>query len=202
MAAAPPELPERCVRLHGLDRTRLVCDDNLHLVAPIGQAPCPSCGSLIWFPAPKTAALPANGELIPAGGGAGISLARKVLTIGRRETCDIPLRFPNISGLHAELSFRNGYWYIRDKGSTNGLKVNGVRVMEKLLHPNDRVTIGKRDYTIRYELPVDHRGALEEAQEEDIMGQSLLEKAGLAKPKEDKHRRGFDPGDFLLGDDE
>jgi adenylate cyclase len=143
-----------------------------------------------------------NGELAPTGGGDPIPLIREVLTIGRRETCDIPLRFPNISGLHAELSFRNGYWYIRDKGSTNGLKVNNIRVMEKLLHPNDEITIGKRKYTIRYDLPVDHRGALEEAQEEDIMGQSLLEKAGLAKPKEDKHRRGFDPGDFLLGDDE
>jgi adenylate cyclase len=142
-----------------------------------------------------------NGELAPTGGGDPIPLIREVLTIGRRETCDIPLRFPNISGLHAELNFRNGYWYIRDKGSTNGLKVNGARVMEKLLHPNDRVTIGKRDYTIRYELPVDHRGALEEAQEEDIMSQSLLEKAGLAKPQEDKRRRGFDPGDFLLDDE-
>src|SRR5262249_21531801 len=117
------------------------------------------------------------------------------------ETCDIPLRFPNISGLHAQLSFRNGYWYIRDMGSTNGLKVNGIRVMEKLLHPNDRVTIGKRDYTIRYELPVDHRGALEEAQEEDMMSQSLLEKAGLAKPRED-NRRLVDPSKALLEDDD
>src|SRR5258708_18044100 len=68
-----------------------------------------------------------NGELAPTGGGDTIPLIREVLTLGRRETCDIPLRFPNISGLHAELNFRNGYWYIRDRGSTNGLKVNGVR---------------------------------------------------------------------------
>jgi pSer/pThr/pTyr-binding forkhead associated (FHA) protein len=90
------------------------------------------------------------------------------------------MRFPNISGIHCELIFRNGYWYIKDRDSTNGVKVNGVRVQEKLLHPKDEVAIGKRRYTIRYELPADQR-ALEEVQEEDIMGQSLLERAGLEK---------------------
>jgi hypothetical protein len=28
----------------GLERTRLVCDERLHLTDPAGQAPCPSCG--------------------------------------------------------------------------------------------------------------------------------------------------------------
>ncbi len=143
----------------------------------------------------------ANGELVPSGGGDKIPLIREVLTLGRRDTCDIPLRFPNVSGVHAELSFRNGYWYIRDRNSTNGVKVNGVRVLEKMLHPRDRITIGKRDYTIHYDLPVDHVGKLEEVQEEDVMSQSLLEKAGLEKPRDrDQGRRGrgFDPADFLL----
>jgi adenylate cyclase len=147
----------------------------------------------------------ANGELVPAGGGDNIPLIRDQMTVGRRDTCDIPLRFPNVSGVHCELSFRNGYWYIRDRGSTNGIKVNGVRVLEKMLHPKDTITIGKRNYTIRYELPADARGKLEEVQEEDIMAQSLLEKAGLEKPQpEDERRkkgRRFDPGDFLLDDD-
>ena len=96
-----------------------------------------------------------------------------------------------------------GYWYIRDCNSTNGLKVNGVRVQEKLLHPKDKLTIGKREYTIRYELPADHVGALEEIHEEDIMAQSLLEKAGLAKPprEEKPGKRGFDPSRYLLDDE-
>jgi hypothetical protein len=72
--------------------------------------------------------------------------------------------------------------------------------MEKLLHPNDVITIGKRDYTIRYELPADQIGVLEEAQEEDVMGQSLLEKAGLQKLQREE-RRGFDPGKYLLEDE-
>src|ERR671934_413320 len=140
----------------------------------------------------------AHGELIPVGGGDPIPLIRESLTIGRRESCDIPMRFPNISGIHCELNFRNGYWYIRDRNSTNGIKVNNVRVQEKLLHPRDEISIGKRRYTIQYELPADQR-ALEEVQEEDIMSQSLLEKAGLEKPRE-RDRRGFDPADILLSD--
>jgi adenylate cyclase len=146
-----------------------------------------------------------HGELVPVGGGDNIPLIREVLVIGRRETCDICMRYPNISGVHCELVFRNGYWYIKDRNSTNGIKVNGVRVQEKLLHPKDEVSIGKRRYTIHYELPADQR-ALEEVQEEDIMSQSLLERAGLEKPRDRDDRRGrrsreFDPTDFLLRDE-
>ena len=123
-----------------------------------------------------------HGELIPAGGGDNVPLIREKLSIGRRESCDISMQFANISGLHCELNFRNGYWYIQDLNSTNGVKVNGQRVTSKLLHPGDEVTIGKRRYTIQYNLPADQR-ALEEETTEDILSQSLLERAGLEKPK-------------------
>jgi len=36
--------PPLCEAGLGRDRVRLVCDDNLHLTEPAGQAPCPSCG--------------------------------------------------------------------------------------------------------------------------------------------------------------
>jgi pSer/pThr/pTyr-binding forkhead associated (FHA) protein len=144
-----------------------------------------------------------NGELIPAGGGDAIPLIRETLSLGRRESCDIPLRYPNVSGLHAELSFKDGYWYIRDLNSTNGIKVNGTRVQEKMVHPKDEITIGKRGYVIHYELPAGRR-ALEEI-EEDIMSQSLLERAGLERPKRQQEERrpskDFDPADILLTDD-
>jgi adenylate cyclase len=144
--------------------------------------------------------LEAKGELVPVGGGDAIPLIRDTLVLGRRESCDIPLRFPNVSGLHCELSFRDGYWYIRDLNSTNGIKVNGIRVQLKLLHPNDEITIAKRRYQIRYDLQAGRR-AMEEI-EEDIMDQSLLEKAGLEKPKQRRHderpAKAFDPADFLL----
>lgn len=122
-----------------------------------------------------------NGELIPVGGGDPIPLLRPNLTIGRRESCDIPIRMPNVSGIHCELIFRDGHWIIYDRDSTNGLKVNGVRVPKKVLHPGDVITIAKRNYTIEY-TPVVGKRALEEIMEdEDIMSQGLLEKAGLVR---------------------
>jgi pSer/pThr/pTyr-binding forkhead associated (FHA) protein len=124
-----------------------------------------------------------QGELIPQGGGDPIPLCREVLVIGRRESCDICLNFANISGRHCELSFRDGYWFIRDLGSTNGIKVNNQRVVQRPLRPGDEIAIAKRRFTIRYNLPSSGQQALEAvlSEEEDIMSQSLLEKAGLAK---------------------
>jgi adenylate cyclase len=141
-----------------------------------------------------------QGELVPMGGGDNIPLIREVMTIGRRESCDIPLRFPNISGKHAELTFKSGYWYIRDLHSTNGIKVNDLRVDQKLLHPGDKISIGKRLYKIQYTLPAT-QNKLEETESEDLMSQSLLERAGLQR-RELKRKKGstidFDPGEFLL----
>ena len=48
------------------------------------------------------------GELVPIGGGDAIPLIAEVMTIGRRQSCDICLNFQNISGTHCELSLRRG----------------------------------------------------------------------------------------------
>jgi adenylate cyclase len=123
---------------------------------------------------------PINGELVPIGGGDTIPLVRPTLVLGRRESCDVCLRFPNISGQHCEMTFKDGVWFVRDLGSTNGTKVNGDRIQgTKGLRPGDRVTIGKREYKIQYKMaPGASAMALDE---EDITSQSLLEKAGLMK---------------------
>jgi len=128
-----------------------------------------------------------NGELIPQGGGDSIPLEREMLLVGRRDSCDVRLPFPNISGLHCELTYTDGYWTVRDLNSTNGIKVNSERVLKKLLHPGDELIIGKRKFTIQYEMPAGRR-AMEEV-EEDIMSQSLLERAGLEQPRQRKEKR-------------
>jgi adenylate cyclase len=123
-----------------------------------------------------------NGELVPTGGGDTIPLLRPVMTIGRRESCDIPLQFPNISGMHCELSFRDGYWSIKDLNSTNGIKVNGMRVQARPLKPGDEIAIAKRRFTIQYNLSADAQHELQAllTEDENIFGKSLLEKAGLS----------------------
>jgi predicted component of type VI protein secretion system len=126
-----------------------------------------------------------NGELVPSGGGETIPLMRTPMLLGRRESCDICLPFPAVSGRHCELNFKNGFWLVRDLNSTNGLKVNGDKVQpggKKALFPGDIITIAKRQYTIQYVL-ADRMSRLEEMmleeEEENIMGVPLLVKAGL-----------------------
>ncbi len=128
-----------------------------------------------------------NGELVPIGGGDSIPLERTPLVLGRRESCDICLRFPNISGKHCELFFKDGFWVIRDLNSTNGIKVDGELVApggKKILRPGETIRIGKRDYKIEYQ-PTDRLSRIDELmeeEEEDVMGISLMEKAGLEHP--------------------
>jgi len=70
------------------------------------------------------------GELMPQGGGDPIPLLKEVLLVGRRESCDIVLRFANVSAHHCQLVLSGGYWYVKDLKSSNGVKVNGVRIAE------------------------------------------------------------------------
>jgi adenylate cyclase len=126
------------------------------------------------------------GELVPVGGGDAITLIRPVMTIGRRESNDICLKFANVSGQHCELAYKKGVWVIRDLGSQNGTKINGERMVSTLpkpLRPGDRIGISAHKFKIEYHLSPDSRIALEEmlTEEEDIFGQSLMEKAGLVK---------------------
>ena len=122
------------------------------------------------------------GELIPLGGGDPIPLLKKNLLVGRRESCDIVLRFSNVSAHHCQLVCNGGYWFVKDLKSRNGVKVNGLRVAdEKRLDPGDELSVAKHCYEVRYAPydlgavgppPVDDDMA-------DLMKKSLLERAGL-----------------------
>ena len=122
------------------------------------------------------------GELVPVGGGDNIPLTKQRLTMGRRESNDIVLRFQNVSAHHCEMQLESGYWFIRDLNSSNGVKVNGVRVKEKRLDPGDHLSVAKHDYRVHYS-PAD-LGAVglppNEQEMASIFGKSLLERAGLA----------------------
>lgn len=122
-----------------------------------------------------------NGELVPQGGGDSIPLNRSPLVLGRRETCDVCLQFPNVSGKHCELTFKEGIWILRDLDSTNGVKVNGAPVLKKMIHTGDVITIAKRNFTLQYE-ETGRSSDLAEFEEEleATMSVSLLEKAGIA----------------------
>jgi adenylate cyclase len=123
------------------------------------------------------------GQLVPCGGGDVIPLQAKKLLVGRRSHCDIKLDFPNVSSHHCELELKDGYWFVRDLGSANGLKVNGERCSDSVLMPGDELSIAKHAFRVEYEV---HAGA-EVPESENPFARSLMEKAGLEvrRPKQD-----------------
>jgi adenylate cyclase len=153
------------------------------------------------------------GELIPLGGGDPIPLPdprfKKQLLIGRRESCDIVLRFANVSAHHCQLSIEGGYWHVRDLQSRNGIKVNDVRMPEKRLDPGDVLAIAKHRYRVEYD-PAE-LGAVgpppPDNLSQEIMKESLLARAGLnhrdiarqRPPADPDYRRRYDPTNMKAG---
>jgi adenylate cyclase len=142
------------------------------------------------------------GELIPVGGGDPIPLLKETLVVGRRESCDICLRFGNVSGQHCQLTLESGYWFVQDMQSQNGTKVNGNRVMRKRLDPGDTLSVAKHKYEVRYspaELGASGPPPSDDTDYAQIMGRSLLERAGLSKTGEAGPSRRFNPNDDSAG---
>ncbi len=121
------------------------------------------------------------GELHPVGGGDPIPLLKPVLTVGRRESSDIVLRFPNVSGSHCELELVEGYWNVRDLDSRNGTKVNGDRIKKHRLDPHDKLSVARHVFEIHYEPATlgATKPAWDSSDHGDIFAKSLLEAAGL-----------------------
>ncbi len=137
------------------------------------------------------------GKLEPIGGGDPIPLLSEKLLVGRRESCDIVLRFKNVSAHHCQLYVSEGYWFARDLNSRNGTRVNGDgdRISTKRLDPGATIQFANHRYIIEYE-PVD-LGATGAPPTDDgglrnILGQSLLDRAGLDRRKPNSSRR-YDP---------
>jgi len=123
----------------------------------------------------RPAATPTSlGKLVPCGGGDPISLLRPKLLVGRSDRCNIQLKFPTVSGRHCVLTLENGYWFVQDLNSHNGVRVNGVRCQRKCLLPDYILGVAKQRYKLHYTPTGD-----EPQFEEDPFAQSLLEKAGL-----------------------
>jgi hypothetical protein len=129
------------------------------------------------------------GELVPQGGGDPVPLLKTKLLVGRRDTCcDIALRFPNVSSRHCELELVGSYWLVRDLGSSNGTKVNGVRVRSKWILPGDELAVAKHRFKIDYNVAEGVPPPPPIVEDAVDMGTSLLEKAGLLKRRSEGPR--------------
>lgn len=68
------------------------------------------------------------------------------LTIGRHESCALPIDDALISRRHATFTLVGDTVAVEDLGSRNGVLVNGVRVQGRQeLRPGDKVTVGSQE---------------------------------------------------------
>jgi hypothetical protein len=70
---------------------------------------------------------------------------KESVTIGRDAKNDLPFASPTVSRDHAAIAFRDGRWYVEDRGSFNGTFLNGTRVQPGTplpLRHADRIGIG------------------------------------------------------------
>jgi pSer/pThr/pTyr-binding forkhead associated (FHA) protein len=71
------------------------------------------------------------------------------VVIGRLPECGVVLSDPNVSRRHAEVKRQGSDVVLADLQSTNGTRVNGVPVRERVLEDGDEIMVGTTP--IRYE---------------------------------------------------
>ncbi|MGH9106380.1 MAG: FhaA domain-containing protein [Acidimicrobiales bacterium] len=99
------------------------------------------------------------GEMVPGQGTATLTLpdGRRVVleqdkvTLGRLPECELAIADAGVSRRHAEVKpGPDGNWVVADLGSTNGTKVNGLRISgNRQLHDGDEITVGST--SVRFE---------------------------------------------------
>ena len=78
-----------------------------------------------------------------------ISIDKDQFIIGRgSKTSDLPIKDGNISRKHAAVIRRNGTYYIKDLGSTNGIDFKGMRIDNKRIDEGDVFHLC--DYELRF----------------------------------------------------
>jgi hypothetical protein len=101
----------------------------------------------------KTGAFQISARMKQGEGGAGagslvlptgdrVPLGEHVIAVGRLPESNIVLADPNVSRAHAEIRPQGLGYVLVDLGSTNGTRVNGVRVSEHVLTDGDEIAFG------------------------------------------------------------
>lgn len=72
-----------------------------------------------------------------------VAIGQRTVTVGRLPDCTVPVNDPNVSRRHCEVRAAGTGFVVADLGSTNGTKVNGVRIQgEHVLNDADIVSVG------------------------------------------------------------
>ena len=81
------------------------------------------------------------------------------LTLGRDPNCILafdPYKDPRVSAHHADIIFRDETFWLEDRGSTNGTRINGLKIFERTkLHDGDEIELGRKGarFRVRFDDP-------------------------------------------------
>src|SRR5438132_3757297 len=90
-------------------------------------------------------------QLVTLDNGVSIMLDKPILLVGRHPECDIQIDSRKISRRHCCIAQVNDYLVVRDLDSTNGIRINGVRVIEGKLKAGDELTMGNHRYRVTWD---------------------------------------------------
>lgn len=126
-------------RLEVTDESRLAADES----AAAGEAPS----------APPTARLLDRPDrlVVVDGAAAGTEypLENERTVIGRAEDADISINHSSVSRVHAEMvKISDGVYEIFDRGSSNGIRVNGIKAERRVIEDDDELELG--DVRLRF----------------------------------------------------
>jgi pSer/pThr/pTyr-binding forkhead associated (FHA) protein len=79
-------------------------------------------------------------------------LRDKPLSVGRGEEVRVRVEDQKMSRLHFVITPKDGGYVIQDQDSHNGTLVNGRRITETKLKPNDTIHAGQTDFVFAYGL--------------------------------------------------
>jgi predicted component of type VI protein secretion system len=96
-------------------------------------------------------------QLVALNDGPSILLDKPILLLGRHPECDIQIDSRKISRRHCCIAQVSDYLVVRDLGSTNGVRINGVKVAEGRLVGGDELTIGNHRYRVSWDSAVNPR---------------------------------------------
>jgi len=105
-----------------------------------------------------------------------IPLPSEVVTIGRRRECDLWIPVENVSKKHCQIYLENNTLNVRDLDSLNGIFINGIKVIEKVIKAGDCLEIGPVSFIIQVDgEPEDILAAYKEAKSQEKIDEELLE---------------------------
>jgi predicted component of type VI protein secretion system len=122
-------------------------------------------------------------QLLALDNGPSILLDKPILLLGRHPECDIQIDSRKISRRHCCIAQVSDYLVVRDLGSTNGIRINGTRVLEGRLASGDELTIGNNRYKVKWDVvpagpkapPAEQRPTVREPSSVEGIEDELLE---------------------------